>query len=259
MVAKVRVCFYDLAVAVRRWRTQATTVFLWTSRPAQRACKTSIGKLPGQRGVAGRRTTSRQEQFALRAPRGAGGDRVGFEQVESSRGRARFVCGLETPNTKRPSPGTDDRSTITPLAPIFMRSGEPNWIMRIRFADSQSACGLDLQIRNRLEFALKPGKPSLFPSQLARRHTLRGSENPVSLRMSPTGVEPCEANVFFRTLHRAKSPQKATAILAVGFVLRFRMRESAGKLGIVPRWTNCQRVGATSHRNRCHRLVGIRS
>src|SRR5436309_1538937 len=48
------------------------------------------------------------EQFALRAPRACGGDRVGFD-LRSRRGRARFVFGLRAPNTTtasvpRPTP-----------------------------------------------------------------------------------------------------------------------------------------------------------
>src|SRR5262249_32746364 len=62
MVPKVRVCCRTLPLASRR-RTQATTVSLWTSRPAHEAYKRSMRGLPGrppgrQRGI---------EQSALRA------------------------------------------------------------------------------------------------------------------------------------------------------------------------------------------------
>ena len=94
MVGKVRDRTWTRPSASTR-RTQATTVFLCTSSPAQRSSRTSIGGPPGWMRPRGA-TPGQAEQFALRAPRHAGGDRVGSD-VESGRGRAMFVRGLDAP------------------------------------------------------------------------------------------------------------------------------------------------------------------
>src|SRR5262245_59690259 len=99
MVPKVRVWRCTLPLAVTR-RTQATTVSLWTSRPAQAEWRMSMAD--SRRPGPGRQRAD--EQSALRAlPRGMRQFRV--------RGavRVRLTRGLKAPREYRPRPGPGQR------------------------------------------------------------------------------------------------------------------------------------------------------
>ena len=105
-------------------RTQATTVFLCTSSPAQQSMKDvhrsgSVTEVsPSRWGDLGARSS-----FLFVLPRGAGGDRVGFD-VTSSRGRDQVCFRAESTKAQR-RPHTQGRtpSRINPAHSIFMGWG----------------------------------------------------------------------------------------------------------------------------------------
>src|SRR5262245_14902810 len=73
MVPKVRVCCCTFPLAARR-RTQTTTVFLWTSRPAHEGYTRSIGDLPET--LLGK--TARDRAICSACSPTVGGDRFGY-------------------------------------------------------------------------------------------------------------------------------------------------------------------------------------
>jgi hypothetical protein len=133
IVPKVRTCSWTWPSGPLR-NTQATTVVLCTSNPAQQGWRICMAAPRDQ--VAGPRDDlEAKEQFALRAPQahGVGRGRQGWVRYESSRGRTRFVLGLNAPKTRRPQSRGQVPARIVPFGPIFMELGVP-WVMKIRSA-----------------------------------------------------------------------------------------------------------------------------
>src|SRR5262249_14010613 len=123
IVPKVRVWTSAAPPGAAR-RTQTTTVFLWTSNPAQRSRKMSMGPPVRWRRLAPGDDLGAGGQLALRAARRAGDDRVGLD-MESSRGQARFVLGLgSTGPTSGLGPGGTSSLRVAEPATIFMASGD---------------------------------------------------------------------------------------------------------------------------------------
>src|SRR5205814_1152834 len=103
-------------------RTQATTVALCTSRPAQQRWTRSMGVLR-ERGPGPGRPRGWQSSFLFVLAGPGGPAATGSGSIESSRGPARFVHGFEAPDTRRPQPRGPVSTTIRPTDAIFMGSG----------------------------------------------------------------------------------------------------------------------------------------
>src|SRR6516164_3098548 len=122
MVPKVRTWELTVPSGPSR-RTQATTVFLWTSNPAQQSRKISMVVPPKLRPVRADGATSQVEQFPLRAPPGCGGRQGGVRRDVEPRSGPSSFAGSRHQTQRRPHTQGRTPPRIISGSSIFMGWG----------------------------------------------------------------------------------------------------------------------------------------